>query len=300
MNGVSCEELCNRIQNNIDVKSNMEKLYLQEKHLIEMLAKKHCHESDYEDLCQVGYLGLDKAAKTYDPAAGSAFYNYAAKRIEWSMLRYLKENGNAIRIPSYMYERVREYKQMISEYCSIHGDYPDAEYIMQKLNLSSEQIDDIERAINTLSKSMSLDQCIDSESDDLTLSDVIADPDNQIDVMLDDIERAELRDALIEIIDSLHGREPEILKKRYFEGKSSIKCSQELGVSSQYVIKVEHNGLDRIRKTKAEKLKPYVSDIVYANGLKDTGITSFRYRGFESSVERDVMLLEMLHNRNEG
>lgn len=295
MRDVSCEELCKRVQAGIDVKDNMEHLYLREKGLIEWLAKKHYHDNDYEDLCQVGYLGLDKAAKDYDPTAGCTFSHYAAKRIEWYMVSYMKDCGSVIRIPSYMYDRIKSYKKVLSEYYAAHDESPDSEYLMKELNLNAEQTEDIERVISILTNTVSLDEkaSVDDHGDTaLTLSDVIADPEDQIELILDDIERKELREVLIEILNSLHGREPEVLRKRYFEGKTCTKCSQELGISAQRVAQVEKRGLNRIRKTKAEVLQPYVNDIAFANGLKDTGLKSFRYHGFESSVERDVIRLE--------
>ena len=191
-----------------------------------------------------------------------------------------------------MYDRVKAYKKLISEYCAEHGEHPDSKYIMKELHFSNDMIDEIKRVIIILTKNQSLDEAISSDSDDYTLADVIPDPNNQIELKLDEIERTELRDTLIDILDSLHGREPEILKKRYFEDEASTACGKELGISAQRVSQIEHDGLKRIRDTKARVLQPYIEDIAFSNGLKDTGLHSFKCHGFESSVERDVIRLE--------
>ena len=57
-----------------------------------------CPES-FEDLCQVAYLGLIKAAERYNPDLGAAFSSYACPTIKGEIRHYLRDKCSVVRIP---------------------------------------------------------------------------------------------------------------------------------------------------------------------------------------------------------
>ncbi|NJO98544.1 MAG: sigma-70 family RNA polymerase sigma factor [Pleurocapsa sp. CRU_1_2] len=58
----------------------------------------------FEDLYQVGTLGLIKAIEKFDPAQGYQFSSLAIKFIEGSILHYLRDKSSIIKIPRNIYE----------------------------------------------------------------------------------------------------------------------------------------------------------------------------------------------------
>ncbi|EAZ89874.1 sigma factor SigF [Crocosphaera chwakensis CCY0110] len=59
---------------------------------------RQCSEP-YEDLEQIGYLGLIRAIERFDPQQGCAFSSFAIPYIRGEMLHYLRDKGSVMRIP---------------------------------------------------------------------------------------------------------------------------------------------------------------------------------------------------------
>ncbi|RII95993.1 RNA polymerase subunit sigma-70, partial [Clavibacter michiganensis subsp. insidiosus] len=59
---------------------------------------------DWSDLRQVGYLGLVKAARRYDPGFGAPFVSFAIPTISGEIKRHLRDNGWVIRPPRQVQE----------------------------------------------------------------------------------------------------------------------------------------------------------------------------------------------------
>ncbi|MFM7577346.1 MAG: sigma factor, partial [Microcystaceae cyanobacterium] len=59
---------------------------------------RQCAES-YEDLEQVGYLGLIRAIARFDPRQGKAFSSFAMPYIRGEILHHLRDKGTVLRIP---------------------------------------------------------------------------------------------------------------------------------------------------------------------------------------------------------
>ncbi len=53
----------------------------------------------YEDLEQIGYLGLIRAIERFNPQQGCAFSSFAIPYIRGEMLHYLRDKGSVMRIP---------------------------------------------------------------------------------------------------------------------------------------------------------------------------------------------------------
>ena len=48
---------------------------------------------DYEDLCQIGHIGMIKAIRNFDVARGNAFSTYAVPLIIGEIKRFLRDDG---------------------------------------------------------------------------------------------------------------------------------------------------------------------------------------------------------------
>ena len=60
--------------------------------------RQQCGEP-YEDLEQIGYLGLIRAIERFDPHQGSAFSSFAITYIRGEMLHYLRDQATMVKIP---------------------------------------------------------------------------------------------------------------------------------------------------------------------------------------------------------
>lgn len=68
--------------------------------------KRYANRLEDEDLEQVGFMGLIKAAKGFDTRQGTAFSTYAVFWIKQAIAREIMDHGYAIRIPVHMMERI--------------------------------------------------------------------------------------------------------------------------------------------------------------------------------------------------
>lgn len=102
------EILCKLIQQGN--KQAVQDLCVKNKRLVDkyVLAyqNKYGNRLDFEDLEQVGFLGLIKAAQRFEPEHGTAFSTYAVFWIKQSISREIMDNGYVIRIPVHMMERI--------------------------------------------------------------------------------------------------------------------------------------------------------------------------------------------------
>lgn len=74
----------------------------------------YCYNSvfTYEDLFQVGCIGLIRAIKTFDTSLNLAFSTYAVLWIKQHVRRYIDDNTGPVRLPVYIKEIQRRYKKL--------------------------------------------------------------------------------------------------------------------------------------------------------------------------------------------
>lgn len=73
--------------------------------------RRQCAEP-YEDLEQIGYIGLIRAIERFDPHQGCAFSSFAVPYIRGEMLHFLRDKGSVVKIPRRWQELQREGKQI--------------------------------------------------------------------------------------------------------------------------------------------------------------------------------------------
>lgn len=69
-----------------------------------------------DDLEQVGYVGLLKAAERYDPSLNAKFITYASFWIKQAMLREIFDNGFTIRLPVHIMEKISRIVRLDNKY----------------------------------------------------------------------------------------------------------------------------------------------------------------------------------------
>jgi len=81
---------------------SVERAQLIEQHLplVRGLARRHGHAGEtYEDLVQVGAVGLVAAACRFDPRRGVPFTAYAQRTVDGELRRHLRDRTSAVRVP---------------------------------------------------------------------------------------------------------------------------------------------------------------------------------------------------------
>ena len=79
------------------------------------------------------------------------------------------------------------------------------------------------------------------DNDSILIMDQIGDKKNTDERWLENV-------SLCQALEQLGDREKQILRKRYFEGKTQMEISAEVGISQAQVSRLEKNAVSRIRE----------------------------------------------------
>lgn len=143
------EQLAYRIRAEENTADNMVQLWQQNRAFIGKIALKYSKYAEMDDLKQEGYIALCEAVRHYDTDYNVPFINYAAYHIKQRMQRYIEDNGNCIRIPSNMYNQMRKYKKIVSDFEKLYNRKPKDAEIRSFLGVGKETLESIKQAVLT-------------------------------------------------------------------------------------------------------------------------------------------------------
>ena len=152
--------------------------------------------------------------------------------------RYLRDNS-ALRVSRSMRDTAYRVLQAKEAYIAEHQKEPTVEEIAKILELKRE---DVVFAMEAIVDPVSLYDPVYSDSGDtVCVVDQVRDNRNTDENWLEHI-------ALQEAIDQLTEREKHILALRFFQGKTQMEVSVEIGISQAQVSRLEKSALKQIRK----------------------------------------------------
>ena len=153
------------------------------------------------------------------------------------MRRYLRDSGS-IRVSRSMRDLAYKAMQAREKLTNDNSKEPTIEQIAKEIDAKRE---DVVIALEAVSDPISLYEPVFSESGDtIYMMDQIGD-NNDDRNWLDEI-------ALKEAIIGLDDREKNILKLRFFRGKTQVEVAQEIGISQAQVSRLEKGALGKIKK----------------------------------------------------
>ena len=244
----SNEILCSLIQQGN--RQAMQDLCVKNKRLVDKYVaayeKRYGNRLHFEDLEQVGFLGLIKAAKRFSIQQGTSFSTYAVFWIKQSIAREIMNNGYAIRIPVHMMERINkvaaEDSRLIGQGLSLNERMNS---ISEEFGLSEESVRECYRLKNNYLSYTSLDNLVGDE-EETTLGELI--PDESAESIESIIILKDLRRILLSIIQTLPVREQRVISLRFGLDGDAPKTLEEIG--KQYGVTRE-----RIRQIEAKALR---------------------------------------------
>lgn len=193
---------------------------------------------DWDDLIQVGRLGLLKAVVGYRAGKGAGFVAYASPTISGEIKRYFRDQSWMIRPPRRLQELHGELRQVEPDLQHRLHRKPSAVELALELGVESSELSDALVAAGGYTP-LSLDVPTHVDSS-LSLGDVLPDEGDPFLV----VERAEwLRPALARLTD----RQRAIVQLRFVDGLSQEQISAQLGVSQMQVSRLLGSILRRMR-----------------------------------------------------
>ena len=191
-----------------------------------------------DDLFQVGCIGLIKAIDNFNTDLDVRFSTYGVPMIVGEIRRYLRDNS-ALRVSRSMRDTAYKVLQAKEKFVAEHQREPTIEEIARALELKRE---DVVFALDAIVDPVSLYEPVyDHGGDAICVMDQVKDAKNTDESWL---ERIALREAM----DRLTQRERHILDLRFFQGKTQMEVSAEVGISQAQVSRLEKSAINRIRK----------------------------------------------------
>lgn len=184
---------------------------------------------DVNDLISVGIEEMIKLSRRYDKNQNDNFWGFARKRVNGSMLDYLRR----LDVMSRNNRKIlKDIDVILDEYFLENECEPDDEYLAKKLEIDVERVREV-RAAHAISYTLPFDEQIEMYSEDETL---------------EKIERGELLEHINEILDTLKERDQLIIQLYYYEELSLKEISEILNVSESRISQIHKKLLKKLRE----------------------------------------------------
>lgn len=196
-----------------------------------------------DDLFQIGCIGLMKAIDNFDIKQNVKFSTYAVPMIIGEIRRYLRDN-NSIRVSRSL--RDIAYKAIYAKEAltKMYDKEPSIEEIATEIGVLKE---DISYALDAIQNPVSLYEPVYSEGGDtLYIMDQVSDKKNKEENWLEEI-------SLKEAMNKLPARENNIIKLRFFQGKTQMEVAQEINISQAQVSRLEKSALKNMKNYLIER-----------------------------------------------
>lgn len=214
-----------------------EKLIVENTSLIKCIVKRFTGRGvEYDDLFQLGAIGLMKAISNFDEKFEVKFSTYAVPMIIGEIKRFLRDDG-AIKVSRIIKGLSVKINQYVEE-CRLNGQKsPAIEELAQKFQVDKE---DVALAIGSLSKPVSLYEKVNEDGEKaIELIDKLAGDDKEED-LIDNI-------MLKQLISKLSQKERKIIVLRYYEDRTQSEIAKELGVSQVQVSRLESKIIEKLK-----------------------------------------------------
>ena len=185
---------------------------------------------DYEDLFQIGSVGLIKAAKAFDKSKNLQFSTYAVAKITGEIKTYLRDNGEIKVSRSVKEQRFRIDKATRNLTLKL-GREPKISEIAKECEMSTEEII---YALDATQKSVSLD--IPPDEGGIVISEYSQE------------EKALNKVIVSDLLHMLDVKERQLITLRYFADKTQAEVSKELGLSQVAVSRMEKKILTKLKE----------------------------------------------------
>jgi RNA polymerase sigma-B factor len=184
---------------------------------------------DLDDLVQVAYLGLVKAAQGYRPDPASDFRSYAIPTIRGELKRHFRDSAWTVRPPRRIQDLQTAINAVEGELVARFHRWPTSEELAERIGVPVEQIVDAQRAQGcfhpisldapvSVGSSLSLGNSVAGEADTYGLVDHV--------------------DALRPAVATLSARDQLILRRRFVDHWTQTEIAAEIGISQMQISRV--------------------------------------------------------------
>lgn len=191
-----------------------------------------------DDLFQVGCIGLIKAMENFDPDMNLRFSTYAVPMIIGEIRRFLRD-CSPLRVSRSIRDTAYKVLQTRTELEADLGQEADLERISEAMNIP---LKEVVYAMDAISDPVSLfDPVYHDGNETVMIMDQVGDVKNCDENWLTGV-------SIGEAMSKLSDRERQILNLRFYEGKTQVEVSAEIGISQAQVSRLEKSAIGILKK----------------------------------------------------
>lgn len=201
--------------------------------------------AELDDLISEGVCGLFVAVDRFDLSRGTRFSTYATWWIDHYLHRAIEAQGQMVRIPGPVQNKLHELVKLHNRCLNRHGRLPKPHEVYRHLNCSG----DTAKVLNQLLKQ----RCVSLDSHSLfeRSSPQFEPPDVRYLSPIEAAERGETAERVRDLLRWLHPREQAVIKLRYGLEGPPLKLREiadKLGTSKQRVDQLLYRAIDKLRR----------------------------------------------------
>jgi RNA polymerase sporulation-specific sigma factor len=192
---------------------------------------------EYEDLVQIGCIGMLKAIRSFDTSKGTVFSTYAVPLIMGEIKRFLRDDG-IIKVSRSYKQQSAKLNKAREKYILEFGREPRIEELASDCNMS---LEDAVFALEATSGVSSLSCTLTSDDDTFTIESTLSAEKSDIDIKLEHI-------ALSQAISALPTLWRKIIVLRYMKEYSQQETAIALGLTQVKVSREEKKIFATLKK----------------------------------------------------
>ena len=209
--------------------------------LVEHLARRFAGRGEpYDDLVQVGTIGLINAIDRFETDRGVEFSTYATPTIVGEIKRHFRDRGWAIRVPRRLQELRLSIGTASAELSQSLGRSPTVSEIAERVGSTEEEILEGLESANAYS-TLSLDAPEGTDDRATSVIENLGEYDDAL-AMVED------RETIKPLLDELDERSRRILGLRFFRGMTQSQIAAEVGISQMHVSRLLSRALETLRQ----------------------------------------------------
>ena len=209
------------------------------------------------DLINEGNIGLIEAAKRYDPKRNVRFISYAVWWIRQAIIHSLSQSSRIYNLPQKISDQISQMKKKTAQLKTELGREPTREEIARAMELSSDDIEDLELL----------------QEKNLSLSDKFYDEDLEVEERVKDdlspsveyqIIKSSIQQQIRELLAELDEKEALVLKLRFGLDDDRPRTLQEIGdslkLTRERIRQIEQKAMRKLaRSHRLQQLRGYLN-----------------------------------------
>lgn len=208
--------------------------------LVRRLAARFANRGEaFDDLVQVGFVGLLGAIERFDPDRGRSFRSFAIPTIEGELKRHFRDRRWTVRVPRRVQENYLRVRDAADSLEQVLGRSPSVADLARFTDLTEEDVLTAGQAGNSFAL-VSLDGTSNAERGPVEI---------RITRPCRELESAEARTVVVSLLSGLPERERQIVGLRYYQGLTQQQIASRIGTSQMYVSRMLARSLKAMRNS---------------------------------------------------